>query len=342
MSSSYAEANIDFYRLGKRIAYVQTDDSQPTTPTAFDSGFDLLTGNPSDLTSARAFSTIPTAPGPVFEFIFTEFSPGYWNSSRFYASLPEMDTEVSPGDTFGYLIEGGGLGPQLALLPTPTTNLFAADVPYFTGSTFSDLNALDTTSPYTVNWNGYTPVDGINDAPIFFSIFRISDGQFMIGTTVANTVTSFEIPANTLAPETEYRAILAYSSRVNSIDAGFVDADSSITFDLNTDLTFTTAAFLPGDYNRDGVVGAADYTVWRNTLNQTDVDPYSGADGDGDGDITPADYDVWKANYGNGGAGGGGVALASAVPEPAGLALAIFGLMVIVAGHRATFRVRPI
>ena len=342
--SSAAEANIDFYRLGKRFTYTQTDDSQPTTPVAIDGGVDLFTGSPSDLTSARAFSTIPTAPGPVFEFILTEFSPGYWNSSRFYDSLEEMDMELPPGDTFGYLIEGGDLGSQLALLPTPATNLFTPDVPYFTGSSFSELNSLDTTAPYTLNWNGYTPVDGTTEAPIFFSIYRVSDGQFMIGTTVSNTVTSIEIPANTLAPETEYRAGLAYSSRVNTFDAGFVDGDASITFDLATNLDFTTAPFLAGDYNRDERRGAADYTVWRNTLDQTGLTPFSGADGDGDGSILAADYDVWKANYGEmgAGAGAGATSLASAVPEPAGLALAICGLIATIFAHRATFQVHRI
>ena len=36
----------------------------------------------------------------------------------------------------------------------------------------------------------------------------------------------------------------------------------------------------------------------RNTLDQTGLTPFSGADGDGDGSILAADYDVWKANYG--------------------------------------------
>jgi hypothetical protein len=53
-----------------------------------------------------------------------------------------------------------------------------------------------------------------------------------------------------------------------------------------------------GDYNEDGFVNAADYTVWRNMSGQTGVTPFSGADGDGDGMITSEDYDVWKLHYG--------------------------------------------
>ncbi|MCA9239273.1 MAG: endo-1,4-beta-xylanase, partial [Planctomycetales bacterium] len=54
--------------------------------------------------------------------------------------------------------------------------------------------------------------------------------------------------------------------------------------------SIVTSAFLPGDYNRDGVVDAADCTVWRDSLDQTVVGPYAGADGDGDGRVGSGDY----------------------------------------------------
>jgi hypothetical protein len=53
-----------------------------------------------------------------------------------------------------------------------------------------------------------------------------------------------------------------------------------------------------GDYNRDTVVNAADYIVWRNSLHQSGLTPYDGADGNGDGEIDRDDYLVWKARYG--------------------------------------------
>ncbi len=53
----------------------------------------------------------------------------------------------------------------------------------------------------------------------------------------------------------------------------------------------------PGDYNVDGVVDAADYTVWRDQLGST-APAFSGADGDGSGIVDQIDYDLWRANYG--------------------------------------------
>jgi T5SS/PEP-CTERM-associated repeat protein len=74
---------------------------------------------------------------------------------------------------------------------------------------------------------------------------------------------------------------------------------------------------LPGDYNRDGIVDAADYTVWRDSFGQSVADG-TGADSDGDGMITQSDYDFWVSQFGEiagGGLGAGGGATA-AVPEP--------------------------
>ena len=58
------------------------------------------------------------------------------------------------------------------------------------------------------------------------------------------------------------------------------------------------APVLPGDYNLDGVVDAADYTVWRDTLGATGIGAFTGADGNGDGAVAQADYDVWRSNFG--------------------------------------------
>jgi subtilisin-like proprotein convertase family protein len=54
----------------------------------------------------------------------------------------------------------------------------------------------------------------------------------------------------------------------------------------------------PGDYDQNLVVEAADFVLWRKTLDSTAVPAYSGADGDGDGTIDQEDYGVWRAHFG--------------------------------------------
>ena len=79
-----------------------------------------------------------------------------------------------------------------------------------------------------------------------------------------------------------------------------------------------------GDYNGDGIVDAADYTIWRNTFGAT-VEPYSGADGSGNGVIDSDDYLVWKNFFGQSAPAAGGLeSPISAVPEPSTAIFALF------------------
>ncbi len=80
-----------------------------------------------------------------------------------------------------------------------------------------------------------------------------------------------------------------------------------------------------GDFNDDGVVDAADYTVWRDTLNQA-VIPYSGADADGSGIVDAADRQVWLDTYG----------LVVAAPSSAGVSMAFAAAPVVVATTEGT------
>ena len=72
---------------------------------------------------------------------------------------------------------------------------------------------------------------------------------------------------------------------------------------------------LAGDYSDNGIVDAADYTLWRNSLGQS-VPIGSDADGNHSGTIDQGDYNVWKGNFGMTVGSGGGAGPASAVPEP--------------------------
>lgn len=76
-----------------------------------------------------------------------------------------------------------------------------------------------------------------------------------------------------------------------------------------------------GDYNGDGVVNLADYTVWRDSFGQSG--PSLAADGNGDQKVDAADYQVWKLHFGMQ-AGDQG---AATVAEPASLYLGCLTLL---------------
>ena len=74
-------------------------------------------------------------------------------------------------------------------------------------------------------------------------------------------------------------------------------------------------SLLAGDYNGNGIVDAADFVVWRNSLGQSGSS--LAADGDGNGTIQLADYNFWRDHFGDTYANGS----VTAVPEPTNLTL---------------------
>ena len=94
-------------------------------------------------------------------------------------------------------------------------------------------------------------------------------------------------------------------------------------------MALVIAPRLPGDFNNDGVVGAADYTVWRDTQGQAGQDlaaDFAGPGGTPDGIVDNLDYQFWADHFGITSAGSGSGAGAT-VPEPGALALVLLGLL---------------
>jgi len=73
-----------------------------------------------------------------------------------------------------------------------------------------------------------------------------------------------------------------------------------------------------GDYNADGIVDAADYTVWRDNLGSPDALP-----NDDNAGVGQDDYDRWKAHFGQSEGSGSEAVKNVAVLEPSSLVLFI-------------------
>jgi hypothetical protein len=79
---------------------------------------------------------------------------------------------------------------------------------------------------------------------------------------------------------------------------------------------------LPGDYNEDGVVDAADYVVYRNHLGQFFALPNENPVAATEGFVDTEDYDFWRAHFGT---AASAAAETPAIPEPAAHWLALVG-----------------
>jgi hypothetical protein len=93
--------------------------------------------------------------------------------------------------------------------------------------------------------------------------------------------------------------------------------------------SLASTSAVPGDYNQNGTVDAADYTKWRNSLDGP-ADSLPNRNSLNSGVINAADYDFWKSRFGeSSGSGSVGVAGISA-REPATwivLSLGMFALL---------------
>lgn len=116
-----------------------------------------------------------------------------------------------------------------------------------------------------------------------------------------------------------------------SLDSIQLFGSSDATVYLDSVFWDPSGAFDPrsmGDFNGDGVVDAADYTVYRDNYLAFGVD--NPANANGDSVVTAADYAIWAANY-----GASTLGASISIPEPStGAIAAIVGLLA------ATYRKR--
>ena len=98
------------------------------------------------------------------------------------------------------------------------------------------------------------------------------------------------------------------------------------------DFSFLADVPLAGDYNGDGAVDAADYTIWRDSFGQ--MGDNLAADGNGDKIVDALDYMLWKNGFGTTSAAGG-AAETIRVPEPTIAVLLLTSAMVGIAASRS-------
>ncbi len=184
----------------------------------------------------------------------------------------------------------------------------------------------DYEATYNVDVNGDELFDGGADVFIKELEFSANGDTF-----TTNTFNLGEGPvtaqAGVLAPEFQDNATVVIRWFWGAGEFGFNDGNV-VVLD-NVSLDFITPTPLPGDYNTDGVVDAADYTVWRDNLGQTITLDNEG-DGVTPGEVTQEDYAFWASQYG---ATATPVA-AVAVPEPTTLWIVLAGTSAAVVRRR--------
>jgi hypothetical protein len=214
-----------------------------------------------------------------------------------------LNSPLAVGQTFSFDIDGSALDASGAAFTMGNTfQLF--------GSDGQERFALFTTNQYHAN--NWTATGDVNTAIPGPNAFHVA---FTLAT--ANTYNLVLTPfgggsplfSQTAAPLDGTAGSPIQSFRFSDYGTG---SSSDGSKELFFDNLLISSPAVAGDYNKNGIVDASDYVLWRKTLGQTGNG--LAADGNGNNSIDPGDYTIWRTHFGS--TSGTALNLSNNVPEP--------------------------
>ena len=233
--------------------------------------------------------------------------PGNPNFSHYWDFLPFTDIDAA---ALGNM--GGALEAAFDFAASPGLGSVDVHGNVTNNKTRFQIQGLDPSLKYDFSFFGSHKYEG--DVTTVYSVYK--DDTY---TTLAGTVNlSVRDPVDASAHNRDTIATIAdLVPPANTIFyVEFVGDTGGLGY-LN-DMRIVASGVapgVPGDYNANGRVDAADYVVWRQALNTTTVLPNDPTGGT----ITTTQYNTWRANFGN----PSGAGSATAVPEPAAAVLVL-------------------
>jgi hypothetical protein len=234
-----ARAQVWAYNIFKVANYHQIDATQPAevdAPNAYYLGaqldaytnFDIITNA---VIIASDSDEYPMTGNPV---------PTYFSyNSTFYPDLASLDADYPAGDYVFYVNDESDSG----TLSEPADELFTTSIPYFTGDTWSRLQAVNPNCALKLCWNNFIPDPDATSSYIFV---RILDPFFNYAYTtnfIESDLTEVCIPPYTLSAGTPYTIQLLFSDRADNVNYGFEsDAAATAGFDVLTYTSLVTDA----------------------------------------------------------------------------------------------------
>ncbi|MGI9456230.1 MAG: hypothetical protein ACR2NU_06680 [Aeoliella sp.] len=264
----------------------------------------------------------------------------------FYVPPDVAPDSIGAGDVL-HLDVGGTLPKNFSATAGSTLNMRGGSIGDFSGS-FGDVNI----SGGTVGSN-FSAGDGslvaITGGSIGFSYSAdqgsttiIGGGEIAIlfnadaGAEVRLFGLEFTLGGSSINGLNQSGDTVVIADRGNQLLAGTLSDGSPINFTLssfnfNTAATLSATLFLPGDFNRNGIVDPSDFAIWSSQYGTTVAAPGDGADGNLDRVINAADYVVWRDRLGSSLPGSaslasGSLASGQPVPEPATIWAVLLGV----------------
>ena len=204
------------------------------------------------------------------------------------------------------------------------------------GVTGTGLTGYDTRIPYGDKRAGNNLIGGLGDVIDYSSSSLMSDFDYPNSATEGKAVCLdleyLAAPGDsgggwfiTVDDETFLVGVTSYGYATDGyVDSSYGDIMGATRVGDYMDWITEYVDFgLAGDFNGDGVVDLADYTLWRDHLGDEDESALN-YQGDGGG-VTLSDYEIWKANFGSSSASASSAVGSVAVPEPSSALLMLLG-----------------
>jgi hypothetical protein len=193
--------------------------------------------------------------------------------------------------------------------------------------------------------SGLLPIDGSGHFDLSTANVTFASGDLAYRSSTGSPVGSASIAgkSDTLSGTGTLSSLIQGTQTTETltlpVNSTFVlqpDTSTTVNLILTGQLvaTSTFATPLPGDYNQNGVVDAADYDVWRKKSGSSTSLPNDDTPG-----VGPDDFTRWRAHFGqtrSGSGAGSELVSGSSVPEPSSLGL--LAVTLILSGVRCRRR----
>lgn len=237
-----------------------------------------------------------TKPGGLPLYVHSPFSPLGELGGEFVAAFLDghvetLSTGITPGTLRSLVTPSGDDDPdnpiELPLAPSITiiqtggdtiTNEFGVDLIHVvldappSADVVVDVNSSDT-SIATLDKSQLTFAPDNWDTPQRVAVRGVDNFEVN-----ADQVINVSVVVNDSLSAVEYRNLFTFALFVTIAD----DEPSPPA--------------VVGDYNGDGAVTLADYTVWRDNVGTANIEPYTASDANGDGEVGAPDYTAWQTS----------------------------------------------
>jgi len=193
--------------LFKGVTYLQTSAAAPVLKTDEAPSFFVSIDSPAANAVTGASLTGPPASTAI---PLTGFGGAFFASEE-YASQAAMDA-ARPDGSYAFSLTRQSGGPNQFQMQTPAATAYP---PIPQVSNFAPAQAIDPTQSFTLNFNALTGASGSDAISIDIATSQgtpvLSAPDLCIPLPLANTATSFTIPANTLVANQAYTVRLTFS-----------------------------------------------------------------------------------------------------------------------------------